>query len=34
MELAQRMRDWQDVGVPDFLGGYDYNDVISAKTYN
>jgi hypothetical protein len=34
MELAQRMRDWQDVEVPDFLGGYDYNDVISAKTYN
>ena len=33
LEIAKRMKPFQNVEVPEFLGGYDYNSVISAPTY-
>ena len=33
MEFAKKMKAWQNVEVPDFLGGYTYDQVISAKAY-
>lgn len=33
MALARKIKPYQDVEIPEFLGGYDYNQIISAKTY-
>lgn len=33
METAKRIKRYQNVEVPDFLGGYTYNQLISAPGY-
>ncbi len=33
MENARKIKRYQNVEVPDFLGGYDYNQLISAPGY-